>query len=40
MQKLIKKDLKFEKKNLGKAEALKLFRDQPYKLEIIKTKTI
>ncbi len=34
MRELIKKNLKFVKKNISKAEAKKKFRDQPYKLEI------
>ncbi len=36
MRELIKKDLKFVKKNISKAEAKKIFKDQPYKLELIK----
>ncbi len=35
MQELIKKDLAFERENITKEEAKKLFRDQPYKLELI-----
>jgi len=36
MRELIKKDIRFEKKMLSKAEAERLFKDQPYKLELIK----
>jgi len=36
MRELIKKDLKFAKKNISKIEAKKLFKNQPYKLELIK----
>jgi len=36
MKELIKKDLKFEKKQISKAEAKKIFKNQPYKLELIK----
>lgn len=36
MKELIKKDLKFKKEILSKAEAKKLFKSQPYKLELIK----
>jgi len=35
MRKLIKKDLKFEKKVISKKEAKKIFKGQPYKLELI-----
>jgi len=35
MKDLIKKDLKFKKKNISKKEAKKIFKDQPYKLELI-----
>ncbi len=35
MKELIKKDLKFEKKIVSKAEAEKIFKNQPYKLELI-----
>ncbi len=35
MKELIKKDLKFEKKIVSKSEAKKIFKDQPYKLELI-----
>jgi len=36
MIELIKKNLKFEKKIISKTEANKLFKNQPYKLELIK----
>jgi len=36
MKKIIKQDLVFKKKSITKAEAKKLFKDQPYKLELIK----
>ena len=36
MKELIKKDLKFTKKQVSKSEAKKIFKDQPYKLELIK----
>lgn len=36
MRELIKKNIKFEKKVVSKAEAKKLFKNQPYKLELIK----
>src|SRR4030042_3454205 len=36
MKELIKKDLKFAEKKISKTEAKKLFKDQPYKLELIK----
>src|SRR4030043_93860 len=35
MKKIIAKDIKFKKKNITKAEAKKLFKNQPYKLELI-----
>lgn len=35
MRQLIKQNIKFEKKLVSKAEAKKIFRDQPYKLELI-----
>jgi len=35
MKKLIKQNLKFEKKIISKTEAKKLFKNQPYKLELI-----
>ena len=35
MKELIKKALKFEKKTVSKAGAKKIFKDQPYKLELI-----
>lgn len=35
MRELIKKDLKFKKKELSVNEAKKIFKDQPYKLELI-----
>lgn len=35
MKKLIKKNLPFKKKNASKTEAKKIFKDQPYKLELI-----
>lgn len=39
MRELIKKDFKFEKKVVSKEEAKKLFKNQPYKLELIKEVT-
>ncbi len=36
MRDLIKQNLKFEKKEISKAEAENLFKNQPYKLEMIK----
>lgn len=36
MKELLKKGLKFEKKEILKADAGKIFKDQPYKLELIK----
>lgn len=36
MQEIIKKDIKFIKKEISKKEAEKLFKNQPYKLELIK----
>jgi len=36
MKTIIKKDLPFKKKTITKAEAKKLFKDQPYKLDLIK----
>ncbi len=36
MRELIKQNIKFEKKIVSKAEARKLFKNQPYKLELIK----
>jgi len=36
MKELIKEDLKFKKKELTVVEAKKIFKDQPYKLELIK----
>lgn len=35
MQKIIEKNEKFERKEVTKAEAKKLFKDEPYKLELI-----
>jgi threonyl-tRNA synthetase len=35
MRELIKADLVFKRENISKAEAQKLFKDQPYKLELI-----
>ena len=35
MRELIKKDIKFTKKKISKPEAKKLFKNQPYKLELI-----
>ncbi|OGZ18830.1 MAG: threonine--tRNA ligase [Candidatus Nealsonbacteria bacterium RBG_13_42_11] len=35
MRELIREDLKFEKKIVSKTEAKKLFKDQPYKLELL-----
>jgi len=35
MKELIKKDIKFIKKKISKSEAKKLFKNQPYKLELI-----
>lgn len=39
MKELIKKNIKFEKKIVSKTEAEKIFRGQPYKLELIKELT-
>jgi len=36
MREIIGKDIKFKKKKLSKAEARKLFKNEPYKLELIK----
>jgi len=36
MKVLIKENIKFEKKNVSKEEAERIFNDQPYKLELIK----
>ena len=36
MRQLIKQDLKFTKKEISKAEAKKIFKNQPYKLELLK----
>ncbi|MDI6882878.1 MAG: threonine--tRNA ligase [Patescibacteria group bacterium] len=38
MKELIRKDLKFQKKVISKAEAKKLFKDHPYKLELVNEK--
>ena len=38
MKELIKQDIKFKKKNVSRAEAKKIFKNQPYKLELIKEK--
>ncbi len=38
MKEIIKKNLKFEKKNITLAQAKKIFKDQKYKLEVIKGK--
>jgi threonyl-tRNA synthetase len=35
VKELIKKDIRFEKKELSKDEAKQIFKDQPYKLELI-----
>ncbi|MFH1611837.1 MAG: threonine--tRNA ligase [bacterium] len=35
MREIIKKDLKFEKKELAISEAKKIFKNQPYKLELV-----
>jgi threonyl-tRNA synthetase len=35
MKEIIKKDLKFEKGTISKQEAKKLFKDEPYKLELL-----
>jgi threonyl-tRNA synthetase len=35
MREILKNDIKFEKKEVAKKEAEKLFKDQPYKLELI-----
>ncbi len=39
MRELIKKNLKFEKKVISRTEAKKLFKAQPYKLELIEEKS-
>ena len=36
MRELIRQDIKFEKKIISKTKAKKIFKDQPYKLELIK----
>jgi len=36
MRELIKKDIKFEREEITKKEAEKIFKDQPFKLELIK----
>lgn len=36
MQQIIKEDQKFERKEITKEEAVKLFKDNPYKLELIR----
>ncbi|MFH1671508.1 MAG: threonine--tRNA ligase [Candidatus Portnoybacteria bacterium] len=36
MKELVKKDLKFERKEVSKVEAKKIFKNQPYKLDLIK----
>jgi len=36
MKEIIKKNLKFEKKEISKAQAEKIFKNQPYKIELIK----
>jgi threonyl-tRNA synthetase len=38
MRELIKQDIKFEKKLVSKSEAKKIFKDQPYKLDLINSK--
>lgn len=38
MKELIKKDIKFEKKIISKEEAKEIFKNQPYKLELIEEK--
>lgn len=35
MREIMKKNLKFEKKNISVAQAKKIFKDQPYKLELL-----
>ncbi len=35
MEKIVKKDIPFEKKEVSKAEAKKIFKGQPYKLELL-----
>ena len=35
MKEIIKQDLKFERKEISKKEALELFKDNPYKIELI-----
>ena len=35
MKELIRRDIKFEKKNIRKKEAEEIFKDQPYKIELI-----
>ena len=39
MREIIKKNLKFQKKSISLKEAKKIFKDQPYKLELIKEKS-
>ena len=36
MKEIIKKDISFDKEEVSKEEAKKIFKDQPYKLELIK----
>jgi threonyl-tRNA synthetase len=36
MQELIRQNIRFEKRTISKAEAKRIFQDQPYKLELIK----
>jgi len=36
MEKLVKKDISFKREEISKAKAKKLFKDQPYKLELLK----
>jgi len=35
MRELLKQDIRFKKKTISKTEAKKLFKDQPYKLELV-----
>jgi len=38
MKEILKKDVKFEKKIISRAEAQKIFKNQPYKLELVSEK--
>ncbi len=40
MKEIIRKDIKFKKKKISKKEAKKIFKTQPYKLELSETKSL